>query len=396
MANGGLFPGFRAGAVIGENKLQSLIREIPITSSVLWTAPCNGIVNIWVCGAAGSGGMVLNTATSNYTKVALGGAGSGFSLIRRKVRKGQKIQFTLGAGGAAVSSTGANQSTPGNNGGNTSVVSDDFSINITGGQGGPVQSIVNTSAIQLTAPAAGTASGGDINFNGGTSGVNTFGTTAGCGATGGGSCGYIGGDGRNSGNVTGANSVTGGSSIRFASLDNNASGTGVGAGVGSTGVATVSAGGPLMYPSLVSTTNAQGYKNSSAALTTFSAINGLSYIDFTYGTMNPFRGLVDGAAMLANNNATEITSGSGSGGSGVYMSTAGVMIAGNGGSCAGGGGLVLLLSAGAVSSTGSHAGDGGIGAGGGGLAAYSALSGYAKSGKGGDAFAFIELEILND
>lgn len=396
MANPGLFPGARAGSLVEANKLASRILEIPLTASVTWSAPCDAVVNIWVCGAGGSGGLAINTAASNWTRTALGGAGAGFSFIRRKVRKGQKIQFTLGAGGAAIVSNGANQAVAGNDGGNTSVICDEFAISITGGQGGPAQSVVNTSAVQLTQPTVGNASGGDINAAGGTSGTNTFGTNAGAAATGGGSCGYLGGSGKASGNVTAANSVTGGASVRFNSLDNSASTVGVGAGVGSTGVAGTSSGGPVLYPSLMSTTANQGYRNATAALHTFSGAGGLSVVDITYGTMNLFRSLVDGATFIAINNNVECYSGSGAGGSGAYMSAAITGIAVNGGSCGGGGGLSDPLGTGVVLSTGSHAGNGGVGAGGGGLTCYSASAGAAKSGKGGDAFAIIELEILND
>lgn len=170
------------------------------TSSGTWTRP-SGItkVIVEVQGAGGSGG---NSSVSNGG----GGAGGGYAKKFLDVSSISTSTITVGSGGAGTSG-----SSSGNGGGSSSWA--DGTNTITGGGGGGGVSYPGAST-------AGTASGGDININGGRGffrghqGQAFLGVEAVCDAGGSGQTGFAGGGyGWGSGTAYNATSVNGGDGI---------------------------------------------------------------------------------------------------------------------------------------------------------------------------------------
>ena len=153
-----------------------------ISTSQTYTVETTGTLVIQATGGGGSGGatQVSTTASSGC---ATGGGGGGYSYKKIDVEIGDQIVIVIGAGGASksYSSEPADNSIgdalSGNNGGNTTVDGSNIgSANATlnmdaNGGGGGNSARAGSFNITLTASASvgGTATGGDLNYAGGTS-----------------------------------------------------------------------------------------------------------------------------------------------------------------------------------------------------------------------------------
>ena len=149
-------------------------RTLTFTSPGKWTVPA-GVTEItveaWGGGGAGGG------STSNDAGGGSGGGGGGYCINVFTVTPGQKINYTVGAGG-----TGSNGN--GTSGGTTLILT----LQANGGGGG--------GANKGTIGSGGTASGGTTNITGG-SGLKGKGNTGGNGGTG--ASGGAGGNGVSNG-----------------------------------------------------------------------------------------------------------------------------------------------------------------------------------------------------
>nr|WP_319572595.1 HYR domain-containing protein [uncultured Draconibacterium sp.] len=149
-------------------------RTLTFTSPGKWTVPA-GVAEItveaWGGGGAGGG------STSNDAGGGSGGGGGGYCINVFTVTPGQKINYTVGAGG-----TGSNGN--GTSGGTTLILT----LQANGGGGG--------GANKGTIGSGGTASGGTTNITGG-SGLKGKGNTGGNGGTG--ASGGAGGNGVSNG-----------------------------------------------------------------------------------------------------------------------------------------------------------------------------------------------------
>jgi hypothetical protein len=216
-----------------------------LTSSGTFTAPTTGWLRITHSGASGNGGAALGS-TGVHSVAASGGATGGLCVKTVWAQAGDVFTATLAAGGTAISISAPGTVQQGNAGGNSSVTGPGgLNMVANGGQGGKA-TIVTSGAAVAAAAVGGTASGGDLNFSGGGSGIATSGTAlSSMAATGGGAIPW-GGVGYSSGAATAANS-----SFSMAATG----GAGVGGGSGSaTGASAVSAGGGSASASAASIT----------------------------------------------------------------------------------------------------------------------------------------------
>jgi|GEM_PF-915114 len=152
-----------------------------ILQSGTFTAPFAGKYLIAAIGAGGSG------AKAALNGAAIGGAAGGVAMEMAYLTAGQVLTLVVGAGGAAVSGLDNAPGINGNAGGNTTVTGTGVALTASGGAGG-IQSTATTGT--LTAPAGGTATGGDINVKGGSSDSVTLSATG--AACGGGAVGIYG------------------------------------------------------------------------------------------------------------------------------------------------------------------------------------------------------------
>ena len=127
-------------------------------SSYTYTFPYNGVVLVHVIGAGGSGGV----QTSDY--LTTGGGAGGYSRKQFTVTSSTTATITTGVGGKSVGS-GSSQDN-GIDGTNTTFVLSSTTLTANGGGGGLRYPGPNAFA------AGGTASGGDVNYQGGRSGKN--------------------------------------------------------------------------------------------------------------------------------------------------------------------------------------------------------------------------------
>lgn len=98
----------------------------PFFTSGTWTAPQDGILEIWAMGAAGGGGCV-----NNITHAATGGYSGAWGAKTIRVVKDQVVSIAVGAGGTFKSSAGA-----GNAGGSTTITTGGVTRTAPGGPGG--------------------------------------------------------------------------------------------------------------------------------------------------------------------------------------------------------------------------------------------------------------------
>ncbi|EYR81881.1 hypothetical protein [Shinella sp. DD12] len=215
-----------------------------VLSARTWTAPRDCTVKISAFGASGSGG-VLRRAGGNAT-----GGGAGARCTKTvKLKAGDVLTLTPGAGGAAVTTT--NGVVQGNSGGNTTVTGPDgLNLSAGGGEGGKANA---DGTVALTGGAGGLATGGDENVAGGRGGnISAASQASYLRASGGGALplfdvGHRGGDiasnsnmmstggagvGGNGGDTSGSlGAVTGGGSAHGSAPSTNNSTPGEGAGV---------------------------------------------------------------------------------------------------------------------------------------------------------------------
>ena len=140
--------------------------NVHITTSQTWTPPYNGVGTIHLIGAGGGGG---SDKAGNRRS---GGAAGGY--CKKEVTFSTSTNWTMvvgakGNGTSDQSGSGAN----GSAGGNTTATDGTISLAANGGGGG-----INGT------PAVGTASGGDVNFSGGSSNLGQSGGAVGTTANG--------------------------------------------------------------------------------------------------------------------------------------------------------------------------------------------------------------------
>lgn len=166
-------------------------------------ATMDGVYLITAIGAGGSG---AKNASANGMAATGGGAG-GFCQKKIRLKIGDPIMCTVGAGGEGVAG-GVN----GNSGGATVVKAGGFLLTAKGGAGGTQ----STGAVTVPGAAGGMAYGGDANVQGGGSGSATTVAVALCNAqTGGGAVGIY-GIGYPSGNASSSGAyyaITGGAGV---------------------------------------------------------------------------------------------------------------------------------------------------------------------------------------
>lgn len=141
-------------ASTGDSKPFTRTKLITATGAFTFTFPHAADFMIYAVGGGGSGGI----GTSG-TAAATGGAGAGFAQKYGSAASGDEITGSVGAGGSGVTGHGLD----GNNGSSTTVTSSDISglsLTASGGEGGN---------LGTTGATGGTASGGDINVQGGSS-----------------------------------------------------------------------------------------------------------------------------------------------------------------------------------------------------------------------------------
>lgn len=130
-------------------------------TSQAWTVPVTGEYRIQAWGGSGTGAVIRGG-----NGFVTGGGAGGKCIKKVKLTAGDTLNFTVGAGGAAISLTSNGQSN-GNDGGDTTVTGPN-SLNMIagGGKGGKF-----STALAIThGGAGGTSSGGDENLTGGRGG----------------------------------------------------------------------------------------------------------------------------------------------------------------------------------------------------------------------------------
>lgn len=308
-----------------------------ITASMTWTALRPGKYRITAIGGGSSGSIVKPSSIS--VGFAQGGTAGGLSQKTIKLVSGNQLSIVIGAGGAARSTSTTGAAVPGLSGGNTTVTGPGISLTAYGGNAPSA----SAGTADLPEVAGGSASGGDLNFTGGSSPARPSSTYAGTssGAAVGvfTSVGYPG-----TVAASGSVQVAGGAGIGGVG--------GVWSGGGSYGPAVGSSGGPgrALEP------------NGAAA-------NGTSYTPVG----NSFFALLNGQG-----GNSQYSGGVGGGGGAIATSGS----SGYGGWLAGGGACQ-------TGSTGTYyAGTGGFGGGGGAMLSQSSSACF--SGKGGEGLVVIE------
>ncbi|WP_027477895.1 glycine-rich domain-containing protein [Curvibacter gracilis] len=147
----------------GSTKQYRSILALQVTSSQTLVAPCDGLVDLSVIGGGGSGGLYVQTGMA--PTAAFGGGAGGFARRLSRIKKGDVIVVTIGAGGAYVTNANA----AGNSGGASSIVIAAQAVNMVanGGTGGYIYS---GTGVALAGAPGGSATGGQINSAGGRGG----------------------------------------------------------------------------------------------------------------------------------------------------------------------------------------------------------------------------------
>lgn len=236
-----------ASSALGGGEPQLLI----VTTARTWTAPYDCEVAIHAFGGSGTGGAAKG---GGLTASATGGGAGARCTKRIKLKAGETLTMTPGAGGLPVI-IGSAAAVDGNDGGDTTVTGP-HGLNMIagGGKGGKARSYAGDQL--LLGGAGGIATGGDENVTGGRGGNKAAaGSSTYTGCTGGGALplfdqGYRGGDilvAIGNGNSTGGGGVGGnGGDVTGASATNVCTGGGGSAGPGGSSASTgaQTAGGP--------------------------------------------------------------------------------------------------------------------------------------------------------
>lgn len=336
------------------------------TASGTWTAPYDGWAIFTAVGPGGSGAIAQNNGSADRRNATGGGAG-GFALKKLYVARGSTYTVTMGAPGAAVTtSTVGIVATNGNAGGNTTITGPGLSLTANGGLGGQAGTTGT-----VAGGTGGTATGGDANVTGGTGGpisaTGAFPAASGGGAVGANGTGYSGGaiSGVNTNiNATGGGGVGGAGGALVAA---GAVSTG-GGGSGGPGTQNASTSGPAIDGSTtVSDGVVPGTWTGSAFVGSF--------------TMPTAGVALVGSGAVGGGSARLAAPGGGGGGSQTSNGTAGT-----GGLYGGGGAGAIDAGAGSALILG---GPGGRGAGGGGAARSNFSGGSTTSGAGGGGYASV-------
>lgn len=218
-----------------------------ITSSRTWTCPISGMYRVSAVGAGGSGSAAFCNATS--APAASGGGGGGFCEKNLIINASQTLSIVVGAGGAGVTIGSSPYGIDGNNGGNSTVNGTNISLTAYGGSKGLYG--IGTGNTKLGG-AGGSASGGDINYSGGSGGsAYSYMASRLFAAGGGGAPGSpygIGGAGGDGANGAGGGGAVGG----YKGGDGTGGNWGGGAGTGSNGSGSVGGSNRLGLPLLSS------------------------------------------------------------------------------------------------------------------------------------------------
>lgn len=179
--------------IFGGGYRGAILSQQVVMASRVWTCQIAGDYLLTAIGPGGSGALA---PASGNGRGATGGQAGGLAQKRVSLNAGDQLTLTIGAGGAAQATAGAN----GNAGGVTTVVGAGVNLVANGGEGG--KTAPAGAGTIPGASAGGTASGGDINVTGGGSGSATVAAVASCMAvTGGGAVGVY-GTGYASGNAS--------------------------------------------------------------------------------------------------------------------------------------------------------------------------------------------------
>ena len=165
---------------------------------------------VTLAGGCGRGGFAM----SSQTKRATGASGAGFCVGMVFLVAGQSYNYTQGQGASAASLSAAGAVQGANGGASIFFGSGIRTLTANGGNAGSASVSSNTT---LVGPVGGTATGGDINVQGGKAGDVSGNATNGAGASGGGAVG-IQGVGYASGDVdisvaVGATAASGGAGV---------------------------------------------------------------------------------------------------------------------------------------------------------------------------------------
>jgi len=351
-----LSPFAQAGGVFGNINYSHIAYMISTGSS--YTIPESGWYRISALGGGASGGAIFA-----YGGAASGGGGGGFTETEIYLWSGDVILYSVGTGGAAVTSSISGTGASGTTGGNTTLTCSARSLSLYANGGGAGWFNIGSGG---TAPGGtgGTASGGTINSTGGVGGSAQYAATSGTYyASGGGAAGSPFGTGGRGGNITQTNTgATGGGAVggwQGGDLSSNAVTNSGGAGTG----------GNAVNNAAIAGVNALGFasKNSTDGIWRQGGVWVTSATTQAMGfdsLVDPFRALTGGGAAGAN------STGGGSG-------------AGGGAAASGWGGVL----GGSSGNTGSGVGCNNYLGGGGGADAYSAS---ATSGAGGNGLIAVE------
>ena len=132
-----------------------------------FTIPANTPAFVYLVGGGGSGG-VAGRSDDSQAGVAGAGGGAGGAALKFLAASGSdnNLTFTIGAGGAGR--TGSQQA--GAAGGTSTLTGTGISLTANGGAGGGYALSSNTNEITAAGAAGGTATGGDTNIAGGSTG----------------------------------------------------------------------------------------------------------------------------------------------------------------------------------------------------------------------------------
>jgi len=342
------------GVIKGSKMADNIAMFFP--TSKTFTVVYTGKYRLSALGGGGSGGAIFTTTTGG---AASGGAGGAFCEKEVDLLAGDELILVVGLPGAGVSSTVSGTGVAGNAGTESSIHGTSINMHAPGGTEGLYTTVDTTTIVGGT---CNIATGGTINYAGGSGGSAKH-YTNGAESGGGGASGSPFGTGGSGGYsiAVGAIIASGGGGAVGEFIGGNVSVTstlGGGAGTGSS--ASGSTPGVNRF-GIYGPSSVDGFaRNLSSTASTGIVFSFDSSVD-------PFRGLTGGCGAE--------TGGSGAGGTGTY-GTVGF----SGGVCGGGGGVA---SASAVTSGGSPLGGGSGGA-------TSTLTGPATSANGGPGIVVIE------
>lgn len=184
---------------------------VHLPSSGTWVAPGKGIVRMTLVGAFGSGAVAVRPNDTVSSAAASGASAPGLCIKTQHVEAGDAFVFIGAAGGAQVGTATAGARLNGNDAGTSSITGPNANMVANGGKGG-IGAYAASGPVTAAGVPGGTASGGDENYTGGSSGNAVVNVSGGMAATGAGAVAWN-GIGYSSGNAT----VSAGGSLYAAS-----------------------------------------------------------------------------------------------------------------------------------------------------------------------------------